>query len=387
MPLTGYPADLNPSVAIGLRRRDLPHPVVDMDGEVPTVTFATSTTIASGTTTGVKRLGNVTGADGDLALDPTFAIGGTPGMPANAASPNNRVRAALITGSTSIRYVPTFRFMCDAAEFEVSAVFPGSTFEYRMAVDGRASLGATALTPGAGSGFVKFAFGSAKTRMIDLTILDPDFLGVRVATGYNLWRPPQGFRRRLVVVGDSLAFGADGVQPTSMWCWDLARMISCDDVWLSAIGGTGWTTDGAGGANVGRFRGRIQTDLLPRLTADDVMLVVGSRNDADSVAITTEATTILGQLSAVRQLYAVGTFTNLAQNARVQAAASAVARPFLDASAWITGTGRTGAPAGNGNADRYIGGNSGTDPVHFAPAAVPYIAKRLRNAIEAQLPI
>jgi lysophospholipase L1-like esterase len=368
-----------------LRRRDLPAPVVLTDGEVPTVTASSTTTIASGTTTAVKRIGNVATADADLPGDPSFAIGGTTGLGANPASPTNRVRSAFITGGVA-RYTPNFRFMTDAPEFEYLGILPGGTFLHRLSVDGRQSIPATALTPGYNDVKVKFAFGSAKTRMIDLAVEDPDFIGIRVASGYNIWRPVQGYRRRLVIVGDSLSAGADGIERISMWPWDLGRLLACDDILNASIGGTGWVSDGSGVANFGN---RVATDILPILKSTDIVLFVGSRNDptGQAASVTSTVNTIVRSVAKAQQTYVAGTFTALTiSNDAVKAGAAAAARPFIDASNWITGNGRTGAPNGSGNADRYIGGVSGTDAIHFAPAAIPYIARRFRNAIEAQFP-
>jgi lysophospholipase L1-like esterase len=306
-------------------------------------------------------------------------------MIANPSSPNNRTRAQFISGGSgnAARYTPTFRFMCDASAFEYEGGVIGSTFMYRLSVDGRRSVAGTTLATGASYGYVKFDFGTAKTRMIDLTIVDPDFNTIRVAATYGLWRPPQGFKRRLFAIGDSITGGANGVDRHLTWVWDAASILGCDEVWNVGVGGTGWVADGSGTT---RFSGRTTSDIAPLVQPRDVVLFFGSRNDSSGNqgqidAITAGVTSTLGLIpSSNRNVYVAGPITSIpANNAAVLAGATAAGRPYIDASTWITGSGYAGATTGSGNGDRYIS----NDGVHPNAAGHLYLARRWANAVRA----
>ena len=378
-----------------LRRDDMPviGRALAVDGDVPTVTFSASQTIAGSNVFSLKRQGNVTGADADLAGDTTYAVGGTPGIIANPSSPNNRTRAQFITGGSgqAARYTPTFRFMCDAAAFEYEGGIIGNTFMYRLNVDGRRSVVGTTLATTGGYGYVKFDFGSAKTRMIDLTIVDPDFNTIRVASIFGLWRPPQGYSRRLIVIGDSMTGGASGVDRHLVWLWDLAAALGCDDVWNVGIGGTGWVADGSGTT---RYSGRVSADIAPLVQSRDVVLFFGSRNDpsGNQSQINALSEAVRSTLELIpdsnSNVYVAGPITNIAGNgAAVAAGALTAGRPYIDSTGWITGTGRSGATNGSGNADRYIGGADGSDSIHPTAAGHLYLARRWNNSIRALLPV
>jgi lysophospholipase L1-like esterase len=78
-----------------------------------------------------------------------------------------------------------------------------------------------------------------------------------------------------------------------------------------------------------------------------------------------------------------GTATAAGLNVRnaIRDACLAKSVPFIDVSAWLTGTGNTGAPTGSGNADVYMS----TDGVHLSPAghlaAGVMLAARLKRGL------
>lgn len=371
-----------------LRRRHLPHAAdaLSVNGEVPTVTLATATQIASGTTTGTKRIGNVTGADMDLPGDPTFLVGGTPSVAASAASPNNRVRVPQIGGTNAqaARYVPTFNFFTDAAAFEFILIATGTSINYNLTVDGKRSvIGGTATVTLGSTQFVKFDFGTAKTRHISLTVADPDFFGLRLPSTYYAWRPPQPFARRLFALGDSITYGTN-VTPNLSWMYDLGRTLGCDDVWNVGIGGTNWTaTDGS------QFGGNRMTDIASIVQPNDVVVFFGSRNDPSGngtqlAAITAAVTATLASVASCKNVFVATNMTVInTMAASVIAGATAAGRPGIDASGWITGTGTTTSPNGTGNGDRYLE-SAGIHPVNAA--AYAYLARRWDAAVRALLP-
>lgn len=370
-----------------LRRRQLPTAAdaLSITGEVPTITTSTSaTTITNNSYVTPQRVGGVTGAAWDLAGDPHFLVGGTPSMPANGASPNNRVRSPQVGGTNTqaARYVPTLNFYTDAPLFEYYGAWPGSTFDHRLVVDGKLSVADGSIAVTGGSGSVKFDFGTAKTRHIALTVNDPDFIQINLPPTYSVWRPAQGFLRRLVAIGDSITRGTN-VQPTQPWMWDLGRLLGCDDVWNAGIGGTSWTaTDGS------QFGGNRLAEIAPLLQPNDVVVFFGSRNDPSGTgpqlaAVQAAVTAALGQVAAVKNVFVATNMTVInTLAASVIAGAAAAGRPGIDASGWITGTGTVAATNGSGNSDRYIS----SDTVHPILAGYKYLARRWDSAVKALLP-
>lgn len=347
-------------------------------GESVTFSQSDTTTISGGTNYTPARIGGVSNANVDIDNDPTFRYGGTSSVQADAASPTYYVRAGGITGGSgqAARYWHTLRFCTDAPEFEFECRFVASTQKHRLYVDGKLSDYRT--VTGSSAEFLKFTFASAKPRLIDLVIQDPSWHSVKVGTTYSVWKAPD-FTRRFFIVGDSLTAGASGVDRIDTFSWELGRLLGCDETWNAGVGGTGWTSDGSGTT---RFGDRTATDLLSRIRENDIVVFKGSRNDVDSAAITTTAQSVLQTLSHCRNIFLVGTITNLAQNARVSAAAAATGRPFIDLSTAITGTGNTASPNGSGNADRYIV----NDNVHLSQAGHEYIGRRIYAGIRQNLP-
>lgn len=344
------------------------------------VTFAqAAATSVTGTTYTFARLGGVSTANVDIDGDPVFRYGGTTSVQADAASPTYYVRAGGITGGSgqAARYLYTLRFMTDAADIELELRFISSPRTHRLYVDGK--LADYRSVTSAGGNFFKWTFGSSKVRLIEIAQEDPSWHAVKVPSTYSIWKSPAP-ARRFFIIGDSIVAGASGVGRIDVSSTVLGRALGCEDVWNVGVGGTGWTNPGSGTTVYGD---RAIVDVLPRVQVDDIVVFMGSRNDVDSATITSTAQSIVSQFSACRNVFMVGTITNLGQNARVQAAAANLGRPFIDLSGAITGTGTVAAPNGTGNADRYIT----SDGVHPSQAGHDYLGRRLFEGIVSFLPV
>lgn len=349
--------------------------VMNTLGAEPVTVTVAATSQVTGTAylpTRVAPSGNV-----DPAADPVYRYGGTHlPMTADAGNPANFVRANGITGGApqAARHLHTVRFGCDAAEFEWEGRYIGGPVEYRLVVDGREAAVGTA--SGGAQPFIKFAFSrGARARVIDLQIVDPGWKQIKVPTGFALTKA-RPFLGRLVIDGDSLTAGASGVSRHRMPPNRIGLGYGIEDVWNMAVGGTGWINNG--GTNGLNFKDRLAT-YAASLTAHDILVIIGSQNDGSAATVTANIQAALAQVTQVRRVVLVGLYrpTNPTINAAVKAGAAAAGRPFIDASNYISGTGKLATPTGIGNSDRYIGGGGGTDAVHWTQAGADYAADRL----------
>jgi GDSL-like Lipase/Acylhydrolase family len=147
----------------------------------------------------------------------------------------------------------------------------------------------TTLTPQllANGQYVKYDFGSAKRRRIDL-LTNANLHAIGVGHQSDAIQAAEVRGPRVICVGDSLTGTKPGGWPT----W-FAHAMGWDDVWYSGVGGTGYSTPGGGK----KFRDRILTDVVA--FAPDIVIFLGSRNDY-SLSPTTVGADALAAYQAVR---------------------------------------------------------------------------------------
>lgn len=222
-------------------------------------------------------------------------------------------------------------------------------------------------------------------------------LGFNLGPTDTIWRSSRQLGPRMIVMGDSYTEGT-GAQTGQSFPFVMGRILALEDTRASGGGGTGYLANGSPGAP-GRytFRQRVQTDVIN--CNPQIVVICGGINDtvttaANAAALQTEATLLyrqtLNNLQNCR-LYVCGPWrppaasnsNTSAVNAAVQAAAASVfGVKFIDVSSYFTGTGYTGAPAGNGNSDHYIG----YDRVHPSADGHVYIGTRLAGDFAALQP-
>jgi lysophospholipase L1-like esterase len=156
---------------------------------------------------------------------------------------------------------------------------------------------------------------------------------------------------------------------------------------LDAIGSTGFVNGGAGGGNAYLTRTPAAVAANP-----DVLLIQGGMNDRAVLGATVTAATaaVMASVAGLPRVYVVslagsdwgtaGPSSMVATVAAIASAVNAAKRPYIDGTAWMTGTGKLGTPMGNGNADVYVDAD-GTHPTF--PAGSGYLGTRLAYAISA----
>lgn len=170
------------------------------------------------------------------------------------------------------------------------------------------------------------------------------------------------------------------------------------NVFLSAVGSTGYVADGGGGGKV-KYRDRFTSDVtaLDSVIPGGVNIVSysGGYNDTSvsgmsAAVIQAEATLLFAkcasELPDARQILVLPftaqgvTTTNLFTQIRdgLKTAADALSITSIDpvgypsAQSWITGNGHSGATNGSGNADFYVG----LDDTHPTTAGQNYMGHR-----------
>lgn len=308
------------------------------------------------------------------------------------------------------------RFACAAPALElyVQMSAPGVGGGFRLKVDGK--LASQGVLGNGGNGTLAYIpvtwdDGSAaqrKDRHYELEFASVGaFAGIRTS---NLYRPQpwaQADGLRVLLHGDSILaavrdpalidsypLGAQGAL--------IGDLLGQSDTWTSAVGGSGWMTPVIHDRSW--FNERVDIDVVA--SAPDVIIEAGGGNDA---AVNPAQGTIqplieswLGTVLAAKPetiVFMTGPLIGSnagAAHLAIQAAkaAAAVRFPrnvaFIDtlADPWVAGTGRLGAPTGDGNRD-WMTGDDGAHltcegHVHFAARMARAVAKAIPGLIAAQ---
>jgi len=196
----------------------------------------------------------------------------------------------------------------------------------------------------------------------------------------------------MAVVGDSLTAQIGATLPNGGWAATAGKLLGIRDVWMVAHPGTGFTTAGASdGTTYGDAR-RI-ADVVA--SNPDLVILNATGNDPSG--------TVRAPALAAMQAYRAAlpgvpiivggiwpgsggpSAERVAVEAEVKAAFDLWADPlswWVAAAApasWITGTGKSTAPVGDGNADVYVG----SDGVHPTQAGHDYYGLRWAGAIRS----
>ncbi|OJW72755.1 MAG: hypothetical protein BGO57_16095 [Sphingomonadales bacterium 63-6] len=233
------------------------------------------------------------------------------------------------------------------------------------------------------------------------------FAGVRVPITYTVEPFPQSFPLKAALHGDSISAGtiADSADYRSARYAKMADVMrpltGISDIWVNGIGGRGFVTNG-GAVNF------VEQAAVAFTGADfDVVWSVGTRNDGaygnkaayqavveswiDIVLADNPDTIIVltGPIGANSAESAGAAFQDMQDAKRAAAASYPRNCAFINtcgrvtADPWIFGSGRVGAPAGNGNADLVLG----TDGVHPSIFGHNYLGHRLVTETARVLPL
>lgn len=301
------------------------------------------------------------------------------------------------------------RFWSAAPDLEICYAPTGqpNAQGFRLRVDGQY------VAPGAiGVGYnaaTVFAFvrltwgdGSAANRRMRLYEIEglPQFKfgGVKVNPLYAPCPAPPIDELTGIIHGDSFVFGS-GSNAAATYPGmgsQIALLLGQPGCINSGVGSTGFLANANGTRNT--FLQRVQADIVSR--APDFVVELGGINDEGVFAgnVATMQAAVTAWLDAVVTglpgvlIFMTGPMTPGTPNAnrlalRDAKKAAAALYPnnvvFIDnyAENWVTGTGRDGATAGDGNADWV----TSTDGTHPSDAGHSYLAIRVAQAIAARI--
>lgn len=292
-----------------------------------------------------------------------------------------------------------FEFETDADVFEVAIITTssGTNSQFRFWVNGEMVTAApqTGLTAGGAIYFIKVDFGSRASRRILFEGAYLNFIGLWAHPTTTLWKTSRPLGPKAVWIGDSFSEGAGGNWWWDSWAMKAGRLLGWH-IHPSAVGSTGYLANGGGGGKV-KYRDRIANDVTA--LNPDIVIVAGGYNDTGAFTASQEGTEAALLYSAIQTgnpaatLVVCGpnfptgiTTTGIATQFRdaIQSAAQAAGAYWVDpvlypnGESWITGSGNTSAPAGNGNADRY----TGPDGVHPSQDGHDYIGRRFAASLD-----
>lgn len=336
-------------------------PAVDM----PTITenAGATTTIASGTAHPLAR--TVAAGPWDPA-DPKFELNGSPSYVGYASSPTAYVQSERHVNAPSDAYVwkLSYAFETNAEQVELRHIAASSSAKFGLIrVNGRfVSMTAETVAAAGGSTFTrKLTFIDSRPRLIEVFSAMPrgGFAGIYATPNRYVTRPKRKALTTVGLIGSSILDGALTVGNMETYGIRLAHMLGADRIILGGIGTTGYLATGASG---NRYRDRIAGMLAQN---PDVLIFDGSRNDSTfgAAELTAEVQYVLDATASVPERYGLSIITSgtyAAVNTAVKAGFASRGVPYADISGMIFGTGFSGAPTNDGNADVYIG----TDGVH-----------------------
>lgn len=315
--------------------------------------------------------------------------------------------------SNGTAMVPTTTTRSDASTFAYSGVlemetdaptvsvgFLTSNIDCLVEVNGQFVSKTPTTRSGSGTQYVVMAFGSSAVRRIRIFSISPARF-IYLPPLYKVWAPSNDDVIRCVITGDSYTAATGPSSVNLSWANIFGTMMGWRDTRACGIGGTGYLAPGTGSAWTCRSHISDVTSVSP-----DIAVFAHGVNDASysPSSITAEALLCYQAVRAANANTVILAFgpwpaatgpsaSILAVDGAISAAVSAMNDPLCKyiptsvdpAGSWFTGTGRTGATNGTGNADLYIGGVSGTDTVHPNDAGSLYLARRAAVGARAAL--
>lgn len=325
----------------------------------------------------------------------------------------NLLGAAYTSNGTAMSPVTTTR--SDASTFaysgliefytdspKVSIGYLTSTLDCLVEIDGTLVSKTPYTRSGSGTQYLILDFSAlaVKNRKIRVYSIAPARF-INVTTLYRAWALSTDDVVRCVITGDSYTAGTGASSNSLTWASIVGNLLGFRDTRACGIGGTGYLAPATGTA--WKCRDHISDVTTPN---PDVVIFAHGANDATytTAAITAEALLCYQTVRAslpnaviiVLGPWALASgpsFSITEVEGAILAAVTAFNDPLCKfvkqttdpAGSWITGTGRTGATNGTGNADIYIGGVSGTDTSHPNDSGHLYLARRAANGVAAAI--
>lgn len=368
----------------------------------PTVTLsaADAATSISGGTLKTWANAGVASAAVDIANDPFCTVLGTPSLTFGTSVNAPYAVARVLTGSNaSKRFDATLVFNTFADTWEYVFKALSTAFYYKIKVDGQYVAENATYVSGLTSNSIYrliVAHGSVAPREIELTVQAVGMGGITTAPAHTVSRVDSITERPTIVLGDSITAGqnqtagVNGYTSADSWVMTTAALLGWRNVYNAAIAGTGFYVAGTDT----NFQTRIAADILaysPRR-----VVIMGGFNDAAVLAsdfsaavdvVFAQLATLLDCEVIVLGCWAANNFhyTNPPQmgvDTTLKAKASAYGFKFIDNFGrykWITGSGKVGTTAGNGNADVCIA-SDGTHPTRLG---CQHVGRRVADAISA----
>lgn len=356
-------------------------------GAPPDVTVSALTTAATAINPVVTTLGNSTA----FRYTSCRLIGQTPGAPEVTGGWSWNGLAASTGDEMAQPYIVDF--MLDDAAAEVEIACKNTRAFYQLWIDGREVVAPTTVATPLDTVYrIPISLSARRPVHVKLRLRGASFYRVRTTNQGAIWRPQVPLYSKVAyILGDSYTAAAGDTLGMPY------ATTACDALgWEPRIGGqsgTGYTNAGGGTGGKKTFPDRILTDVVPE--NPDVVIILGSVNDAVAADTGTAATTTYTLLAANLPRVPVFVFgpqwpTSAANSNRdlVEAAvkASATAAPnvvkYTSLKGWITGAGTIGAPSGAGSSDVF----TDTDGVHPSSAGHRYLGNRIAQEIAAGWP-
>lgn len=263
-----------------------------------------------------------------------------------------------------------------------------------------------------GHWYTKYDFGSRAIRHIRLLLASygtsdvADWRGIKVEAVDSVWVPHTPVGSKIAIFGDSWTKGFTAGFQDDCYAFIAAQLLGYSNVVVSGLPGTGYVKTSGGGTSP-KFGDRIAVDCLT--LNPDIVILLGGLNDADGIITATQigdaATALYQQIKGALPNTWLGVFgvqnpggvttstVITARNAvRTAAQTSSSVNMYVDlivaATAgtstlgWFFGTGKTTAPAGDGNADTMINGADN----HPTKVGHDYLGHRIASALGAVLP-
>jgi len=308
----------------------------------------------------------------------------------------NCCRHQNITTSVLIQHiVAEFDFYGQA--FEVYGKKTAAACQIRVVADDQIVHAGRSYSPGGVSGdliYCLFDLGSFARRRIRVEAVYFYFGGIQSLNVCSIQPVDYSGHPLAIGVGDSYEEGTGSSHQWDAASVMMARRIGLRRYWPSGVGQTGYLANPGGGKTT--YRGRVASDVIAY--SPDIVFVSGSINDngQTAAAIGAEAALLYAQIrtalpNAALVVTGVYPYGNpiaqaLLNNAALKAACLAAGGVFIDPLAdvggsWITGTGKVGAVANNGNADWA----TFTDGAHPSYDGHVLFADRKVNALRAAL--
>ena len=282
-------------------------------------------------------------------------------------------------------------FEIDAQEFEFLTLGTGA--RYRLKIDGDYVELDERVSPQPDGNFywVKLEFDSKRRRGVAIEANGLAFGGVALNSEDRAYYPETSLGPRCIVLGDSFTEGllsfAQRLSGLTGW-----------EIWGSGVGGIGYMNPGPPGRV--QFIARVESDVIRNYP--DIVVIAGGINDAayppDALRTQAQALydTLLTNLPSAKLVvlgpwWPRGVPPQFVLDTRDALKDAALSRglEFIDPIVatnttqknvgWITGTGYTGNPQGDGNADLYIS----SDHTHPTDLGHQYLALRLAERLRA----